>query len=56
MGLAAGVYLQAFQNGASAGSACQQTEQYLTRLQSVYDEVWDYGFANPTHPITSLCR
>jgi hypothetical protein len=56
MGLAAGVYLQAFQNGATAGSACQQTEQYLTRLQSVYDEVWDYGFANPTHPITSLCR
>jgi hypothetical protein len=56
LGLAAGVYLTTLLNGDSAGTACVATESYLVKLSSFYSAVWDYGYANPTHQIDSLCR
>lgn len=55
-GLAAGIYLQALENGNAASTACTASESYLGRLQSVHSDVWDYGFSLPTHEISGLCR
>ena len=55
-GLAAGIYLQALQDGNAASTACTVSESYLGRLSSVYVDIWDYGFENPDHSITTLCR
>lgn len=55
-GQAAGVYLQALQDGGAASSACAASESYLGSLVGFYEDSWDYGFANSDHPITALCR
>ena len=55
-GLAAGIYLQALENGNAASTACTASESYLGRLASVHVDVWDYGFSIPEHEITALCR
>lgn len=55
-GLAAGIYLQALQDGNPGSTACTASESYLGRLSAVYNDLWDYGFANPNHTITALCR
>ncbi len=55
-GLAAGIYLQALQSGNAASTACTASESYLGTLSAIHDDVWDYGFANPDHTITALCR
>lgn len=55
-GLAAGIYLQALEDGNAGSTACTASESYLGRLSSVYDDIWNYGFANPDHSITALCR
>lgn len=55
-GLAAEIYLQAIENGKSLSDACTETESYLHRLESVHLDIWDYGLANPSHDISSLCR
>lgn len=55
-GLAAEIYLQAIENGKSLSDACTETESYLHRLESVHLDIWNYGLANPSHDISSLCR
>ena len=55
-GLAAGVYLSALQKGEVSGTACAETEAFLTTLDTFYQETWDYGIENPTHEIGQLCR
>jgi len=55
-GLAAGIYLQALQDGNAGSTACTASESYLGRMPSVYHDIWNYGFANPDHAITALCR
>jgi hypothetical protein len=56
LGQAAGIYLQAIQSGNAASTACTAVEAYLQTLSSFYDDTFDYGYANPTHTITTLCR
>ena len=55
-GLAAGIYLQALDSGNSTSAACAASESYLERLATVYTDAWNYGFANPQHTVTGLCR
>jgi len=55
-GLAAGIYLQALEDGNAASTACTASESYLGRLASVHANTWDYGFTNPDHEISGLCR
>ena len=55
-GLAAGIYLSALQKGEVSGTACAETEAFLTTLDTFYKETWDYGIENPIHEINQLCR
>ena len=55
-GLAAAAYLEVLEAGDSPGAACAATESYLSGLVTYHADIWDYGSANPTHEIGSLCR
>ena len=55
-GLAAGIYLSALQKGEVSGTACAETEAFLTTLETFHKETWDYGIENPVHEINQLCR
>jgi hypothetical protein len=56
MGVASAVYLDQLQNGATAVAACAVTEQYLSARAAEFARIWDYGYANPEHTITGICR
>jgi hypothetical protein len=55
-GQAAGIYVEVLKDGNAASTACTASESYLRTLTGFYDDAWDYGFANPSHAITALCR
>jgi hypothetical protein len=56
MGVAAAVYLDQLQNGTTPAAACAVTEQYLSTRAAEFARIWDYGYANPEHSITGICR
>jgi hypothetical protein len=55
-GISAGIYLAALNAGRTPSAACSDVEQYLTRFADAYQRFWDYGYANPEHTISGLCR
>lgn len=55
-GLAAAIYREATQAQVPPGLACTSVEEFLQPQSARYATIWDYGFANPEHRITDLCR
>mgnify|MGYP006966945559 CR=1 FL=1 len=54
-GQVAAIYLEATQAQVPAGLSCASVEQFLRPQQSLFNQVWDYGFDNPEHHIGDLC-
>ncbi len=55
-GIAAATYLAALTGGKTPPEACSAMETYLQTRAADFARAWDYGFANPEHSITSICR
>jgi hypothetical protein len=55
-GAAAGGYLAVISAGGSPAAACAAAEGVLLPVADVFALIWDYGFANPEHAITAICR
>ena len=54
-GVAAAIYLGAIDAGRPAGEACSDAQRYLQQFAAAYQRFWDYGYANPEHPIADIC-
>ena len=54
-GQVAAIYLEATQAQVPAGLSCAAVEEFLRPQQSLFNQVWDYGFDNPEHRIGDLC-
>jgi hypothetical protein len=55
-GAAAGAYLAVINAGGAPGAACAAAEGVLLPVADLFALIWDYGFANPEHTITGICR
>ena len=55
-GAAAGAYLAALDEGGAPSAACAAAEGVLLPVADRFALIWDYGFANPEHAITGICR
>ena len=55
-GVAAATYLAALTEGRTPLEACSAMETYLQTRAADFARAWDYGFANPEHSITAICR
>ena len=55
-GQVAAIYREAIQAHVPPGLACSSVEQFLQPQASRFAQIWDYGFANPEHRISDLCR
>jgi hypothetical protein len=55
-GQAAAIFREAIQARVPPGLACTSVEDFLRPQSARYAEIWDYGFANPQHRISDLCR
>jgi hypothetical protein len=55
-GVSALLYKTGLDNGRSATASCGEVESYLSGFADAYALFWDYGTANPSHPIDQLCR
>ena len=55
-GVAAATYLAALTGGNTPPEACSAMETYLQTRAVDFARAWDYGFANPEHSITAICR
>lgn len=55
-GQVAAIYREAIQAQVPPSLACSSVEQFVQPQASRYAQIWDYGFANPEHRISDLCR
>lgn len=55
-GAAAGAYLAVINAGGTPAAACSAAEGVLLPVADLFALIWDYGFANPEHAITGVCR
>ena len=55
-GQVAAIYREAVQTQVPPSLACTSVEQYLQPQAARYAQIWDYGFENPEHRISDLCR
>ncbi|MPZ99848.1 MAG: hypothetical protein GEU80_11035 [Dehalococcoidia bacterium] len=55
-GTAAALYLRQLERGDANPAACSAVERFLDQFRSQYLDAWDYGYANPEHSISTLCR
>ena len=55
-GQVAAIYREALQTQVPPNLACAAVENFLGLQASRYAQIWDYGFANPEHAISDLCR
>ena len=55
-GAAAGAYLAVINAGSTTAAACAAAEGVLLPVADLFALIWDYGFANPEHAITDICR
>jgi hypothetical protein len=55
-GASAAVYLTVISTGGTPSGACDAAEGLLLQVADTFALIWDYGFANPEHAITGICR
>lgn len=55
-GQVASIFREGLEGGLAPAVACTTSEDYLRPQSSRYAEIWDYGFSNPDHQISDLCR
>lgn len=54
--MVAKTYLAALIDGGTPGEACAAVEDLVADRIIEFEQVWDYGYANPTHTVAGLCR
>ena len=55
-GQVASIFQAAVERELAPAVACTAAEEYLRLQASRYARIWDYGYANPDHQISDLCR
>ncbi len=55
-GQVASIFQAAVERELAPAIACTAAEDYLRPQAARYARIWDYGYANPTHEISDLCR
>ncbi len=55
-GQVASIFQAAVERELAPAVACTAAEEYLRQQASRYARIWDYGYANPDHQISDLCR